>query len=646
MSDESANEMATRMGKHSDIDQEVFTWVMEHKRKSKQPITPNTIRQKAYEVGQQCDPNFKASINWYINWKKRTGYQESEEDEVAKRRKRSYTAGFKLEAVRRCQELENASQAALELNVSRRCLQRWKEELDIISTVANESGSAIFRRPGQGRKVSNPQLDKALFEWVKESWEQGITLNTNQIREKARELNGSPSFKASLGWFVKWQKRYNINLRDHTFDDPHEKKELELKLKILPEGEASSSGTFYSPTIFTSPRRKPKKKKKKVEEETELVGENDEDFDQFLLEWLIERWQHDEVISNREVREKALEMSTNPDFRASKSWLSHWKKKHHISLQRRTYGEASGTNDGTEELDSDQEEDMENGDNLLLPSRNLVVTTTTITAPLVSAQQTSTVSSALVSQAQQQLQMVANTSLSPITQEAATALASLSAEDHEAGLEIAQALQHLADALSTDPSTSKETQLANLQQAMQIASLQQTLQLAAQQQQQVGSVQQAAQLASLGVTSAVAPQGSQLSYSQPEVLLSSEQIALEEEIVTDESMVVYETTTVSQEDIQTVDVTTDVLPTTSGQQEVTVVQESSLTSTAPTEQLTIVPEQAVTEEIVSTEVLEMEEVPIEGTNMEVISTELLVEPNEPITITNDQTTTIVTVTSS
>lgn len=315
-------------------------------------------------------------------------------------------------------------------------------------------------------------------------------------------------------------------------------------------------------------------------------------------------------------------------------------------MQRRTYGEASGTNDGTEELDSDQEEDMENGDNLLLPSRNLVVTTTTITAPLVSAQQTSTVSSALVSQAQQQLQMVANTSLSPITQEAATALASLSAEDHEAGLEIAQALQHLADALSTDPSTSKETQLANLQQAMQIASLQQTLQLAAQQQQQVGSVQQAAQLASLGVTSAVAPQGSQLSYSQPEVLLSSEQIALEEEIVTDESMVVYETTTVSQEDIQTVDVTTDVLPTTSGQQEVTVVQESSLSSTAPTEQLTIVPEQAVTEEIVSTEVLEMEEVPIEGTNMEVISTELLVEPNEPITITNDQTTTIVTVTSS
>lgn len=314
-------------------------------------------------------------------------------------------------------------------------------------------------------------------------------------------------------------------------------------------------------------------------------------------------------------------------------------------MQRRTYGEASGTNDGTEELDSDQEEDMENGDNLVLPSRSLVVTTTTITAPIVSTQQTSTASNVLVSQAQQQLQMVANASLSPITQEAATALASLSAEDHEAGLEIAQALQHLADALSTDPSTSKEAQLANLQQAMQIASLQQTLLAAQQQQQQVGNTQQAAQLASLG-TSAVTPQGSQLSYSQPEVLLSSEQIALEEEIVTDESMVVYETTTVSQEDIQTVDVTTDVMPATSSQQEVTVVQESALTSTAPTEQLTIVPEQAGTEEIVSTEVLEMEEVPIEGTNMEVISTELLVEPSEPITITNDQTTTIVTVTSS
>jgi len=314
-------------------------------------------------------------------------------------------------------------------------------------------------------------------------------------------------------------------------------------------------------------------------------------------------------------------------------------------LQKRTSGEASGSIDGVEELDSDQEEDMENGDSLVLPARNLVVTTSTLTAPMVSSQplpsSTGTATS-LVTQAQQQLQMVANTSLSPITQEAATALASLSAEDHEAGLEIAQALQHLADALSTDPSVSKETQLANLQQAMQIASLQQSLQLAAQ--QQISSSQQAAQLANIGATSTVTPQGSQLSYSQPEVLLSSEQIALEEEIVTDESMVVYETTTVTQEDIQTVDVdvttTTDVLPvannvlpitadvlpaTSSQQQEVTVVQESALTSTAPTEQLTIVPERA-TEEVVSTEVLEMEEVPIEGTNMEVISTELLVEP--------------------
>ena len=317
-----------------------------------------------------------------------------------------------------------------------------------------------------------------------------------------------------------------------------------------------------------------------------------------------------------------------------------WKKKHHISLQKRTSGEATGNADGVEELDSDQEEDMENGDSLVLPARNLVVTTSTLTTPIVSNQtipSTASTSTSLVSQAQQQLQMVANTSLSPITQEAATALASLSAEDHEAGLEIAQALQHLADALSTDPSVSKETQLANLQQAMQIASLQQSLQLAAHSQQQMGSGQQAAQLANIGATSTVTPQGSQLSYSQPEVLLSSEQIALEEEIVTDESMVVYETTTVTQEDIQTVDVdvttTTDVLPVTSDvipaattqHQVVTVVQESALTSMAPTEQLTIVPERA-TEEIVSTEVLEMEEVPIEGTNMEVISTELLVEP--------------------
>lgn len=126
------------------IDQEVFKWVKQQKQKDK-VVTVNLIRQKAFELGQELDPNFKASLNWYNNWKKRYNYCESPEAEALKHKKRHYTAAFKLHAVQRAAEMESASQAALELDVSRRCLQRWTEEVELISSVAEHSSNAVYR---------------------------------------------------------------------------------------------------------------------------------------------------------------------------------------------------------------------------------------------------------------------------------------------------------------------------------------------------------------------------------------------------------------------------------------------------------------------------------------------------------------------
>ena len=344
----------------STIDQEVYKWVLQQKEKDK-VVTANGIRQKAFELGQEFDPNFKASLNWYNNWKKRYDYSESPEAEALKHKKRHYTAAFKLHAVRRAAEMESASQAALELDVSRRCLQRWQEELEVISSVAEHSSSAIYRRPGQGRKVVDSNLDKGLLDWLQEQWKQGINVTTVAIREKAREMSTSSSFKASLGWFMKWQKRHGVDLKEQTCN-PQGEAMSPLKLRLLQEGEVYT----YSPGPPPTKRRKTTKGKK-LSYDDEALLENDEEFDRLLLTWLVERWEAGDIVNDRMVKEKAMELTTNAEFKASKSWLLAWKRKYNISLENQTYG-----NEGDEEQEEIVEESEVYDNEVLLEEQNQV----------------------------------------------------------------------------------------------------------------------------------------------------------------------------------------------------------------------------------------------------------------------------------
>lgn len=420
--------MSYSPNQRSTIDQEVHKWVLQQKEKDK-IVTANSIRQKAFELGQEFDPNFKASLNWYNNWKKRYEYTESPEAEALKHKKRHYTAAFKLHAVRRAAEMESASQAALELDVSRRCLQRWQEELEVISSVAEHSSSAIYRRPGQGRKVIDSNLDKGLLDWLQEQWKQGINVTTVAVREKAREMSSSPSFKASLGWFMKWQKRHGVDLKEQVCNPQGSESVSPLKLRLLQEGEVYT----YSPGPPPAKRRKTTKGKK-LSYDDEALLENDEEFDRLLLTWLVERWEAGDIVNDRMVKEKAMELTTNPEFKASKSWLLAWKRKYNISLENQTYG-----NEGDEEQEEIVEE-SEVYDEVLLEDQGQASSGVHLPTSTAGQQEQS-------SQQQPKRQKAEENPLTPTKEEAATALASLSAEDHEAaGLEIAEALQKLANA--------------------------------------------------------------------------------------------------------------------------------------------------------------------------------------------------------
>lgn len=413
------------------IDQEVYKWVMQQKEKDK-IVTANTIRQKAFELGQEFDPNFKASLNWYNNWKKRYDYNETPEAEALKHKKRHYTAAFKLHAVRRAAEMESASQAALELDVSRRCLQRWTEELDLITSVAEHSSNAVYRRPGQGRKVFDANLDKQLLEWLKESWARGDNVTACMIREKARELSQSPGFKASLGWYIKWQKRHGIDLKVQSCNPPTEDTISPLKLRLLQDGEVYT----YTPGVPSAKRRKTNKKKLSYDDEALL--ENDEEFDRQLLTWLVERWEAGDIVTDRMVKDRAAELSTNTEFKATKLWLSAWKRKYNISLENQTYG-----NEGEEEAEEIVEESEIYDNEVLLEEQQAAAAT----AAAVAATSKDSSRGGGGGGGSGPKQTNNENPLTPTKEEAANALASLSAEDHEAaGLEIAEALQKLANA--------------------------------------------------------------------------------------------------------------------------------------------------------------------------------------------------------
>lgn len=374
------------------IDQEVYSWVMSQQSKNK-VVTSNHIRQKAYEIGRQYDQYFKASVNWYNKWKKKVNYEEQPEIDALRNRKRAYTAAFKLHAVQRSAELLSISQASLELNVSRRCLQRWKDEVDVITSVAEQASNAVYRRPGQGRKVSDHVLDVKLVEWVEEAWKDGQQVSSSIIRQKAKEFSSNSDFKASLGWFMKWQKRHNINLKERIINSPLRKSHnsTPLKLRLLPEGQQCA----YSDRMIH-----PHKRKRATGSDPPIPQqESEEEFDRLLLTWLVECWDSTDIVTERMLRDKASELTTNPDFRPTKTWLAEWMKKYNVSLENQTFGIA-GETEGEIVEESPVFDDMT---------------------------------------------VQEGSPLTPTKEEAATALASLASED-PGGLEIAEALQKLASA--------------------------------------------------------------------------------------------------------------------------------------------------------------------------------------------------------
>ena len=54
------------------------------------------------------------------------------------------------------------------------------------------------RKIGAGRKVSDPEMEKGLVEWINSQTE---TLTKRSVRDQAKLLCANVNFKGSKGWF-------------------------------------------------------------------------------------------------------------------------------------------------------------------------------------------------------------------------------------------------------------------------------------------------------------------------------------------------------------------------------------------------------------------------------------------------------------
>ena len=79
---------------------------------------------------------------------------------------------------------------------------------------AFEGGDSHSQR--KQRAGHNDAVDKTLYKWYKNVREEGVPINSGILKEKAskytREL-GIESFKASNGWFDRWNGRHGIVIK-------------------------------------------------------------------------------------------------------------------------------------------------------------------------------------------------------------------------------------------------------------------------------------------------------------------------------------------------------------------------------------------------------------------------------------------------
>ena len=133
--------------------------------------------------------------------------------------RRSYSVNFKLKAIELAEE-KGKHFAAKALNVDRKRIRDWCQNKMKIKDQPKSKKRAL----GGGRKCKFPGLEESLLQWFSERRSAGVRVTGKALKREAlrlHRLNGNQSFKASHGWFRRFQKRHSISFRRSTHVAQH-----------------------------------------------------------------------------------------------------------------------------------------------------------------------------------------------------------------------------------------------------------------------------------------------------------------------------------------------------------------------------------------------------------------------------------------
>lgn len=150
---------------------------------------------------------------------------------MAPKRHRSYTSGFKLNVVSRAEVIGNRA-AGREFEIDERCIRRWRAEKEELKKMP------LQKRAKRSGTIRWPNLEKDLLQWITDQREKGLSVSTTKIRIQAklmaRHMN-IEDFKGGPAWCYRFMKRAKISVRVRTTVgqqlplDWQEKKEAFLK---------------------------------------------------------------------------------------------------------------------------------------------------------------------------------------------------------------------------------------------------------------------------------------------------------------------------------------------------------------------------------------------------------------------------------
>ncbi|CAB3361291.1 Hypothetical predicted protein [Cloeon dipterum] len=230
-------------------------------------ITRDSLVQKAEEAVSTTD----TASDWFTTWLCRLKEQTKRERNCSHLQ---YPPWFKT-AVRHHTERTNASQAASAFGLSRRTVCVWiKPKPDGQETKK--------KRGGEGRAVTDTNIDKQLVKWVHSTFGEG-EIKKLEVRKKAQEMYSAAGYQiaCSNGWYIRWCRRHMVNT----------KKKLALDSKV----------------------------------------------EHKLVHWILtetERWQ---PMSNVLLRDQAIKLgkltTCNENFKVSSSWLFRFLHRYSSLLQ-------------------------------------------------------------------------------------------------------------------------------------------------------------------------------------------------------------------------------------------------------------------------------------------------------------------------